>query len=73
MHSKSTASMDDGQVASDLVLETLPSGEPAWLKPAPASPIDRYRLTERVVIVDQVEDPRYVLTTEGRKAIHGQA
>jgi hypothetical protein len=52
----------------NLVLTELPSGEAAWLRPA--SPIDRYRLTERVVIVDQPDTgPRYRLTAKGRKAI----
>jgi hypothetical protein len=46
MHSKDNAN-------ADLVLETLPSGESAWLRPA--CPIDRYRLTERAIIVDQSE------------------
>lgn len=45
----------DGDTASgDLVLERLPNGELAWLRPAP-QPAD--------------EEPRYVLTDHGRRAL----
>jgi hypothetical protein len=41
---------------AELVLEPLPNGQHAWLRPAVADQLDRYRLNpDRVVIVDQVE------------------
>src|SRR5712691_5907247 len=59
---------------NDLVLEPLPNGEHAWLRPA--RQLDRYQLNpERVVIVEQVEvadsddEPRYVLTDKGRREL----
>ena len=53
MHSKSTASQIAGQPSHDLVLERLPSGELAWLRPNP----------------DDDPDPRYVVTDAGRRAL----
>jgi hypothetical protein len=61
---------------ADLVLEQLPSGAHAWLRPAAATQLDRYqRNPDRVVIVDQVdanrspddEEPRYWITDQGRR------
>jgi hypothetical protein len=50
MHANHTAT-------ADLVLEQLPSGDHAWLRPAAATQLDRYRLNpDRVVIVDQAPD-----------------
>lgn len=52
----------------DLVLERLPNGEHAWLRPAPTDQLARYSLNPaRVVIADTDEDPRYVLTDQGRR------
>jgi hypothetical protein len=70
MHANHTAT-------AGLVLEQLPSGDHAWLRPAPATQLDRYRLDpDRVVIVDQIpakpeperapraECPQFVVQTE---------
>jgi hypothetical protein len=65
MHPKNNADLPAD--IAELVYTELPNGQGAWLRPA--GPVDRYRLTERVVIVDQPEDLRYVLTTKGRRAI----
>jgi hypothetical protein len=67
MHTKNSANPPEIRPAEEQVLVALPNGQCAWLRPA--GPVDRYRLTERVVIVDQPEDLRYVLTTKGRRAI----
>ena len=66
--------MHANHTAADLVLEQLPSGEHAWLRPALSPTIERYQLDpERVVIVDQVEaksdDERYSLTVAGRREL----
>jgi hypothetical protein len=56
----------------------LPSGEAGWLRPETADPVDRYRLTDRVVIADQVtpdvtdaenDEALFIVTDEGRRAI----
>ena len=53
MHAKDTAN-------NTLVLEQLPNGESAWLRPIVTIGVDRYRLNpERVVIVDQVAEPKF--------------
>jgi hypothetical protein len=49
-----------------LVLERMPNGEMAWLRPVQPGPLTRYRLTDRVVIEDE---PRYTITDAGRVAI----
>jgi hypothetical protein len=70
MHSKDTNDLPAD--IAELVLTELPNGQCAWLRPA--SPIDRYRLTERAIIVDQPDNgPRYVLTSRGRAAVHAEA
>jgi hypothetical protein len=70
MHANHTAT-------ADLVLEQLPSGDHAWLRPAAATQLDRYQLNPaRVVIVDQApvkpepepspraECPQFVVQTQ---------
>jgi hypothetical protein len=52
---------------AELVYTELPNGQGAWLRPA--GPVDRYRLTERVVIVDQPDTDRFWITQKGREAI----
>lgn len=69
MHEESTASMDAAQTATSLVLEQLPDGEFAWLRPKVSSPLDRYRLTDRVVITEEGDDMRCVVTDAGRRAL----
>jgi hypothetical protein len=68
MHANHTAT-------ADLVLERLPNGEHAYLRPIAATPVDRYRLDPaRVVIADPVppkpkrtpraECPEFVVQTQ---------
>jgi hypothetical protein len=59
MHANHTAT-------ADLVLEQLPSGDHAWLRPVAATELDRYRLNpDRVVIVDVVPDkPKFIARAE---------
>jgi hypothetical protein len=65
MHSKDTNDLPAD--IAELVLTELPNGQCAWLRPA--SPIDRYRLTERAIIVDQPDSDRFWITQKGREAI----
>ena len=55
MHANHTATVD-------LVLERLPCGDHAWLRPAAATQLDRYRLNpDRVVIADPVPaEPKFI-------------
>ena len=53
MHTKSSAGQTAGQQPADLVLERIPSGDLAWLRPEPASD----------------EDPRCVVTDAGRRVL----
>jgi len=55
MHPKSIANSIAGQPVTDLVLERLPSGELAWLRPA----------TDRVYTLPS----RYWVTDLGRRAL----
>lgn len=69
MHSNGTA---DSAPIDDLVIEHLPSGEAAWLRPTTQTPrftLEACRLNpERAVIsADSDEGPRYVLTEKGRR------
>jgi hypothetical protein len=52
MRTQSTAGQWAGRTSNDLVLDRLPSGELAWLRPEA-----------------QDNDPRYVLTDAGRRAL----
>jgi hypothetical protein len=70
MHPKNNADLPAD--IAELVYTELPNGQGAWLRPA--GPVDRYRLTERAIIVDQPDNgPRYVLTSRGRAAVHAEA
>jgi hypothetical protein len=55
MHSKSNASTRAGQPPLDLVLERLPSGEYAWLRPS----------TDAA----EPDDALYIVTDLGRRAL----
>ena len=46
MHAKSTAGHPAGTLAADLVLERLPNGELAWLRPERPDDDPRYVLTD---------------------------
>jgi hypothetical protein len=46
MHAKSTAGHPAGTSAADLVLERLPSGELAWLRPEQPDDDPRHALTD---------------------------
>ena len=46
MHAKSTAGRSAGTSAADLVLEPLPNGELAWLRPEQSDDDPRYVLTD---------------------------
>ena len=46
MHAKSTAGHPAGISAADLVLERLPNGELAWLRPEQPADDPRYALTD---------------------------
>jgi hypothetical protein len=70
MHAKDSANLPAD--IAELVLTELPNGQCAWLRPTAIEPgpLDRYRLTERAVIVDQpAADVRYWITQKGREAI----
>jgi hypothetical protein len=56
MRLKSTASGSAGQPQLDLVLERMPNGELAWLRPTRPNPAER-------------PAARYVLTDYGRRAL----
>lgn len=59
MHTKSNPIGTAGQPPLDLVLDRLPNGELAWLRPD---------------VAPEDDDPRYVLTQRGRdELVHARA
>ena len=67
MHANSTASQFAGQPPADLVLERLPSGELAWLRP------ETHPLRVVAPLPQPDSDARFPLTDLGRRALAAEA